>query len=144
MKFMFIGEAVTPEYFLAEVDSILIAMLTVIVVLFLLFFAFSKVTKESFDWIEYLVVVSLMFVTVVASVIVVGTVFQALIERYQVLDLDRPMQINILMGLTYFVVLFGPFYAILHNTFMFLKTRLIVVASYCLIMAILATLFAGI
>lgn len=137
-------ELVTPEQMLLEIDAFLIRMVALIVILVLLFYIASKFAKEMFDWIDYMVVCSMMFVTVFVSYLVLATFLQAAIDSYQILSLENLWLVNLVMFLSYFLIFLIPFYVILLNTFMFFKTRAMVTLSFSGVIALLITLFAGV
>ena len=118
-------------------------MLLVLVILGVFFLA-SKLFSEDFDSFDYTVVAILMFITVSIVYIIVTAIFQVLIFKYGILNINDILRVNILMFIAYSVILLGPAMFIIRHTFMYLKTRMIVAVSYSLILSFLLTYFTGV
>lgn len=130
------------EYLRAP-SALFLFIIGLILFIVLLFHIASKIAQEDFDSFDYTVVTILMFITISLSYIIVATAFQAMIY-YNIIDVADRLAINIAMAVVYVIILFVPTLLIIHHTFMYFKTRILVVMTFCISIAILLTYFSGV
>ena len=117
-------------------------LVTLIIVAFSIFYIASKLAGEDFDTAVYALVT--IFITMMATVVfvVIGTVFQALIYR-GVFETISILLVNSLLFMSYCLFIMLSTLGILHHTFMYIRTRVIVSMLYATVIGAMLAFLGG-
>ena len=117
--------------------ALLLILLTITV---LVFFITSIITREQFEFIDYIQVTGMIFSFNILIYLLLGVFFS--LFNYD------PEQTPLIVGISYFILYFGLItgacFWVLRNSLMFIRTRWIVSLVYAAIYATLFTVFGGI
>lgn len=121
-------------------DFLVAIILILFSITFVVFFLTSLITKEQFEFIDYVTVTTMIFSFNILIYFILGVLFSFF--NYS------PDSDMLLVGIVYFILYFGLTFLVslsaLKNTLSFAKTRIILALVYSAIYASIFTFYGGI
>lgn len=129
------------ENLVSLLQSVFVGMILLIVAIFLIFFVASKALREDFELGDYLTVGALIFMASSLSYILLSFTFLYLVEGASLITPDQTLLFRGGLFISFAILLFGPIFFALRETFMFTGPRLVVTLIYTIILSLILTIY---